>query len=104
MAVKLIKDDERLVLYSHGAKFFYRRIRPVERQNIIRKHTKRGDVDWGAASMEMLRLCVKGWEGVGNEDGEIPFSPELLNDLPEEILIEIMEATGAAEGESEGKA
>jgi len=103
MTVKLISDDERLVLHSHGAKFYYRRIRPVERQNIIKKHTKRGEVDWGAASMEMLRLCVKGWEGVGDENGEIPYRPELLEDLPEEILVEIMEATGAAEGEVEGK-
>lgn len=103
MPVRLVSEQEKLVVEIEGSKFFYRRIKSIERQNIIRKHSRRGnilDANWGAATQEMIKLCVTGWENVIDGNGEpIKYEPELIESLPDSVLTRISEAIGSEGGD-----
>lgn len=85
--VQIITPEENLVLEIGESKFFYRRIRAAEKNNIILKYTDRGKIDQVAATMEILKSCVRGWQGVRNGDGsEVEFTVDLIEALPESVL------------------
>jgi hypothetical protein len=89
--LNLIRTDERLTYEGAGFKVFFRRLPQTIRGEILRKHTSRGVPDIGAATLEMLRYCVVGWEGVADGGKEIPFAPELVERMPDEVLTDILE-------------
>ncbi|MDZ7355752.1 MAG: hypothetical protein ONB55_21745 [candidate division KSB1 bacterium] len=99
--VKLISNEETLVLSIGESRFLYRRIRAAEKHNIIQKHTVRGQIDQAVAAVEILRLCLKGWEGVQDSEGnEVTFSTELIEALPETVLMQLEIAVISASGET----
>jgi len=60
----------------------------------------------GAAVVDMLRLCVTGWDGVLDEnDNEVPFDPELLHPdiFPEQVLVQLEAAIVSAFGNRESE-
>lgn len=98
--VRLISADEKLVLSIGDSRFIYRRIRAAEKQNILQKHTTRGQINQTAAAAEIIRTCLKGWENVVDDKGEdIPFSHDLIEGLPEMVLMQIEVAVLSASGE-----
>jgi len=99
--VKLISNEETLVLSIGESRFLYRRIRAAEKHNILQKHTVRGQVNQMAAAAEILRTCLKGWENVEDGSGnEVPFSPDLIESLPETVLMQLEVAIISANGET----
>jgi len=105
--VKLLSEKEKLSLRIGETVFYYRRIRPSERKNIIDKYTVRGKIEnMGAAVVDMLRLCVTGWDGVLDEnDNEVPFDSELLHPdiFPEQVLVQLEAAIVSAFGNRESE-
>jgi len=96
MPVTLIKENEKLSIEIDGSTFYYRRIRDVDFANIRRKHTKRGEVDNMAVGLEVLENYVVGWDGVTDPDGnEVPFSRELIADLPSVIQVQLLNRINA---------
>jgi len=99
--VKLITAEETLVLSVGESRFLYRRIRAAEKHNILQKYTVRGQIDQTAAAVEILRLCLKGWEGVQDGEGnEVAFATELIEALPEMVLMQLEIAVISASGET----
>jgi len=96
MAIRLIQDDERLVYEVEGSRIFYRRLSSLRRARIIRKHTKRGKTDWSAVTQEMLEEIITGWEGVEGPDGPVEFSRDLVTRLPDDVVTDILELSGAS--------
>ncbi len=99
MPVRLINPKERLKLQIDGSVFYYRRLRSIERNNIIKKHTRRGEVDFTAAALEMIQMCLLDWDNVFDGEKKVKFDKSLVENFPEEVLIEIQKAIGANEGE-----
>ncbi len=99
MPVKLINQNERLKLEIDGSTFYYRRLKSIERNNIIKKHTRRGEVDFAAAAIEMISTCLLDWDNVYDGDKKVKFDKNLVDSFPEEVLIEIQKAIGANEGD-----
>jgi hypothetical protein len=98
--VRIIAPDETFELKVGDSKFFYRRLRAAEKNNIILKHTKRGEIDKTAATMEILKMCLKGWEGVKDSNGnDVKFTVDLIEALPETVLIQLELAAISAYGE-----
>jgi len=95
MAIQIVRDEERLVYEAEGSKIFYRRISTLRRGGIVRKHTKRGKTDWNAVTKELLEYVVLGWENVERAGKPVPYSPELVMLLPEEVLSDLLELCGA---------
>jgi len=95
--IKLVKESERLVLDGDGFKIFYRRVPSPVRGDITRRATPRrgGDPDWTKVSRQMLTYAILDWEGVFDDDNQaVPYSPELAENLPEEIQVELLEKVG----------
>ena len=101
MAIELVKKEEKLTYESCGSTIFYRRISTLKRGAIIRRHTKRGRVDWAAVTASLLQYIVTGWKNVRSAGAEVPYEPELVNALPEEISSELLDLAGGAEGAGE---
>lgn len=99
MAIELVKKEEKLTLKHSGSKIFYRRISTLKRGAIIKRHTKRGRVDWAAVTVSQLQYIVTGWEGVQSSKVVIPYESALVKVLPEEISSELLELAGGATGE-----
>ncbi|MEW6427330.1 MAG: hypothetical protein AB1568_04765 [Thermodesulfobacteriota bacterium] len=98
MPIQIVREEERLTYSAHGSKIHYRRMSSLKRSALIRQHTRRGVVDWGAVTAAILRWIVLGWDGVQSGGADIPFDPELVPCLPEEITTELLDlATGAEE-------
>jgi len=97
--VKIIKQDERLVHAVGDTKFYYKRISSERAAAIRRRHTRRGEMDSGAAGMEMLRTHVLGWENVQDwDDNQVEFSPDSLSLIPDEILADLITMISSSEG------
>ncbi len=102
MPLQIIKKEERLTLKISGSTLYYRRIPTGVRAAIVRKHTKRGRVDWNAVTEDIVRYVLLGWENVQADKKDIPFDIEMAISLPEEALGELMEAAGGAGEDDEG--
>lgn len=96
MAIQIVQEEERLTHQSEGSKSFYRRISTLRRGRIVKKHTNRGKTDWNEVTIDILAYVVLGWETVRLGKKEVPFDPELVPRLPDEILSDILELSGGA--------
>lgn len=97
MAIRIIRDDERLTITIAGGVFTYRRISTDMRARLVEQHTNKrsGNVNWGKATIEILRHCLLDWSGVVDEHGKaIPFDAALIPYLPDTVQTELMEAFG----------
>lgn len=98
--IKLIDPQERLVYKIDGdAEIYYRRPTMTERQYAINKHTKRGNTDWWAVGIELLKSHVLGWKGFSSEGKQVEFEQKLIDIIPDEILTGLFEVMRASEGE-----
>ena len=95
MPIQIIEKDEKLTYEIEGSKISYRRITTLKRGAIVKRHTKRGKADWNAITEEILRYIITGWENVEKAGLEIPFDPDLITAIPEDVLTEILELAGA---------
>jgi hypothetical protein len=99
MAVKIIQKDERLVYNAGDTTFYYKRISSERASAIRRKHTKRGDMDAGAAGFEMLRTHLLGWENVQDwDDNQVEFTSENIALIPDEILADLITMISSSDG------
>jgi len=94
MKLQLIRDTERLefkTLDFDDLIIFYKRITASNYYAIVRANTGKADmVDLDAAKNDILRKYILDWTGVTDENGkEIPFEPELVLSLPENIQEEL---------------
>jgi hypothetical protein len=97
MAIRLIKDDEKLTKTIEGATFEYRRIPAHRRAKIVDANTAKrsGNVNWGKVSIVILQDSLLGWSGVIDDAGaEIPFDKALITYLPDTAQAELMELLG----------
>lgn len=101
MPLHLIQEDERFEYKGEGFTIYYRRIPGSKRAEILKKHTRRqGAVDIGDATLEMMKWCIRGWDGVNMAGEPVEFKTGLVERIPDDILGEIAERAGAnAEGE-----
>ena len=98
--VKILNKDERLVHGIGETNFFYKRISPDRAAAIRRKHTRRGDMNASAAGFEILESHLLGWENVQDwDDNDIPFTPENIRLIPDEVLAELITAISSSDGE-----
>jgi len=97
--VKLIQDDEKLVLVKGESKFFYKRIKSQVASNLRRQNARRGEVDFTAYGFAVLDSHLLGWEKIQTAEGEdVPFSQDAMRLLPDEILADLVVAIGSADG------
>ena len=97
MPIQILRDEERLVYENAGSKIFYRRVSTYRRGLIMKRHTKRGQVDYIAVTRELMEYAILGWEGVERNGKAVPFDPELIPNLPEEDSQAILELCGASD-------
>lgn len=96
MPIQILKEEERHTYELDGSKIQYRRMSTLKRGQVVRRHTRRGKVDWDAVTREMLQYVITGWENVQSGGQSVPYSPELVTQLPDEVTNEILELSGAA--------
>jgi len=104
--IKLIDSTERFVLECFGAKFFYRRILPTEKQNIIKKNSQSAiaaiNFNWNDSAIEVCEVCLLGWSGVVDlENKEIEFDRDYVGMLPEKVLLKLQIAIDSVDGITE---
>jgi len=97
MKLQLISNKEQLKLKiactDNEVEVTYRRCTTTAAQAISRNHQAAGKFDGNAAVMETLQKYIVSWKGVVDENGkELPFSPELVEYLPDEVQGEIVAA------------
>jgi len=97
MPIQILRDEERLVYENAGSKIFYRRVSTYRRGLIMKRHTKRGQVDFIAVTKELMEYVITGWDGVERNGKPIPFDPELIPNLPEDDTQTILELSGASD-------
>lgn len=97
--VKIIQKDERLIHVVGETKFYYKRISSERASAIRRKHTRRGELDAGAAGFEILYTHLLDWENVEDWAGnKIEFTKENIALIPDEILADLITMISSSEG------
>ena len=107
MGIKLIGDQEDLVYEHRGAKIHYRRLPAHVRAQIVKRHTKRGMIDWYGSSLAFLEYCITNWSDVESANGSgepAKFTAELVRYLPDVIQDDILELIGETAEKLEGEA
>lgn len=93
MSIKLINQNERLTYEIDGSVFIYRRVLPNDWNEMKKKHTKRGYIDFMSAGFELLETHIIDWKNVTDTNGkEIKFNPDLVRMLPDPVCAELVEA------------
>jgi len=103
MAIQLVQSEEKLIYKDGESEIYYRRISTLKRAAIVKRHTKRGKVDWGAVTQEILEYVITGWNKVQRVGVDIVFDTELVTALPEDTLTDILELSGGANPETEDR-
>ncbi|MFH2012518.1 MAG: hypothetical protein ABIJ37_07470 [Pseudomonadota bacterium] len=101
MPIQIVQDEERLTYENDGSKIFYRRVSTLRRGRIVQKHTKRGKTDWNAVTKELLEDVILGWENIEKAGKKVPFSQDLIPCLPDDVISDILELSGASSPEME---
>jgi len=96
MPIQIVKDTERLTYKNGGSTIYYRRIPSVKRSFIIKKNTKRGFPDWPAITKEIMDYIVLGWDTVQDGGKDLPYDPELIPYLPEDVNLDLLDLSGGA--------
>jgi len=95
MPIQLVQETEKLTYEWEDSKIYYRRI-PTGYQNaIVRDNTKKGKVNWKEVNKLFLHYCVLGWDNVQVDEKPIPYTPELSESLPGDIVDDLLEKAGA---------
>ena len=98
MAIRIVKETERLEYKQDISKIYYRRISGYQQGLIQKRHTKKGKPDWNAVTREMMEYIVLDWENVEIEKDEyLPFSKDMISNLPQDDQLELLELAGASD-------
>lgn len=97
MAIKLIgKDEKELCAEIDGTEFFYKRLHGSKRKYLIKKHTKRGNVDWMGVIYDGIRECVTRTNNLEDADGKtVQWEPDYAEGLPDNAVEELGDLIGA---------
>ena len=95
MAIQIVKEDEHNKYKVDGSVIYYTRISTAKRGAIIRRHTKRGKVNWVEVTNELVKNVILGWEDVQDQGQNVAFDKDLALLLPDEVLSDILELSGA---------
>lgn len=100
MGLRLVDEDENLVhIIDEEARIFYRRLPNRRRGEIMARNTKRGEVNYTKASIEMLEWSITGWQGFYViEDGrrkDIPYARDKVALIPDTEQADLVEKIGA---------
>ena len=87
MAVRIVKQDEKLTTVIDGTTFDYRRIPYHVNVKLEKKHTNRGVVDYGKVNMAALGYGILSWEGMA--DG-VEFDVKLIPFLPTDVRVKLV--------------
>lgn len=109
MPVVLVNESEKIRFQYSGSVFILRRASSGKKQAIRNRNTsktRRGEViDNDAVANELLEYCVIGWENVVDHKGkEVKFNSELLESLPDDTKIAIIERLDDSEIQTEKRA
>ena len=99
MAIKLIRDDERLTFVfseDQEVKIHYKRIPSHIQDGWLKKNTdKKNRIDYFAVGLLAMKYAILGWEGIENENGPVKYDPvnadELIPRLPGALVGEFTE-------------
>lgn len=97
MKVTLVKDGEKLSYRIGDSTFYYRRMKSSSNRNLVRKHTRRGELDAVGYGIEICQTHVIDWSGVTGNGKDIKYDPELISQLPLNVLNELVLAIGGFE-------
>jgi len=93
--VFLITDKERLSFLVDDARFYYRRLPPSKRHELLTVHASRGVFDLqGVAGLQLAiaTYCIRGWENVLDATMQpVPFLEEVIPYLPWAVIQRIDE-------------
>lgn len=86
--IRIIRDTERFCTEYMDSKFYYRRISAGKIRQIQKDCTKKGLVDMSAVGLAIIQHCLLDWENVGegSDGNSIPFSKDLIELLPEDVI------------------
>jgi hypothetical protein len=93
--VFLITDKERLSFTFEESTFWYRRLPPSKRHELLTTHAQRGTFDMqGVAGLQLAiaTYCIRGWENVLDAQMQpVPFLEEIIPYLPWAVIQRIDE-------------
>lgn len=88
--VFLITDRERLSFTVDDSTFYYRRLPPSKRHELLTTHAQRGVFDAQALAALQLAIasyCIRGWENVVDASMQpVPFLEEIIPCLPWAVI------------------
>jgi hypothetical protein len=99
--VELVTETERLAYTSGASTFYYRRLTMPVRNRLMHKATKRGNTDWGEFQALAMKWCLLGWDGVNMAGAPVPFEADLIGAIPQDVIGELQDLTGAKAVEDE---
>jgi len=100
--IRLISENERLKIEIGASTFIYRRALGSTISQIRRAYTKGGEFDAEGFADEILEKHVLDWRDVLNErDEQVPFSPDKVKYLPDEVRAKLLGAINGISGELE---
>jgi hypothetical protein len=90
MPVRIIQEDERYKTEYEGSIFYYRRLSARKSADLIKQYTKKGQLDYAAMGMAVVKYCLLDWEDVLDSKGEpIAYDPKLIDSMPDEVITEL---------------
>jgi hypothetical protein len=88
--VFLITEKERLSFTFAESTFWYRRLPPSKRHELLTMHAQRGTFDLQSVAGLQLAIatyCIRGWENVLDANMQpVPFLEEVIPYLPWEVI------------------
>jgi len=96
MPVDLIDRDEKLIFKFDDAEIYYRRVPPLEKAAVIKRHTIMGTVDYSAVGVELCKKYCFGWKNFRMKGKEVAFDPSYFEVFPDEVLTPLYQAMVAA--------
>jgi len=90
MAIRIIKESERLSYEYEGSTFYYRRLSAKKSNEFQKNFTKRGITEFAEMGLAIMQYCIIGWDDVLDADGsQVAYSSSLIEELPDDVITEI---------------
>ena len=93
--VVLISPNEKLRFMVGDTTFFYRRLPPTKRRDLLAEYAVRGTFDATAVlgmELAVAQHCLRGWENLLDAEGkQVPFLEEVIPALPHSVIQQVGE-------------